>query len=155
MIVCGSRVGPDFEVRGEFELVNSTTKSFQGGLVMGLPNMYTYDWHAFRMKRNDIEGEVASFSEGWSRSQVYQKIELTPEHNTFVFRYQGGRATATVNDREVFQQTRPPRGLHMSRRAFLLGVGAFNDMNDTVIRYRKLQVRWLAPKSAQQPPEEE
>lgn len=157
MLVCRSRVGPDFEVRGEFEIIKSSTKSFQGGLVMGLPSTFTYDWHSFRIKRNDVEGDLASFAEGWSSSQVYQKLDLSSERNSFVFRYQGGRATASVNGHEVFQQTPPPRGLHLSRRDFLLGLGAFNDMNDTVIRYRNLQVHWLAPRTSRtaQPAEEE
>jgi hypothetical protein len=155
MLYCRSRVGPDFEVRGELEVVRTSNKSFQGGLVMGLPNLHTYSWHAFRIKRNDIEGQLATLSEGWSRSQVYQKLDLSSERNAFVFRYQRGRASASVNGHEVFKDAPPPRGVHASRRDFLLGIGAFNDMNDTVIRYRNLQVRWLGSTGKNQPEKEQ
>lgn len=65
-LCCRTHVGPAFEVTGEFELVRSSTEDFQAGLLMRLPDNPKSDWYAFRLKRNAVEGQVASFSRGWS-----------------------------------------------------------------------------------------
>lgn len=148
LLYCRARLGADFEVRGSFERVKSSNADFQGGLVMGLPELYTYNWYAFRMKRNESEGEVASYAQGWSKQQVYQPVKLSNETNTFTFHCQSGLVTATVNGKTVFESAPPPRAIHVGHRQFRVGIGAFNDMNDTVLRYRNLQIRQLAPGKA-------
>jgi hypothetical protein len=141
MIFSRARVGMEFEVRGEFEVVRSSSKSFQAGLVMGRPEFSSFDWYAFRVKRNDVEGDLAAFSSGWSTDQVYQKVRLNDDRNSFVFRFQRGAATVSVNGKEIMKNAKLPQGIRVEGNQFLLGVGAFNDMNDTVIRYHNLQVR--------------
>ena len=49
--------------------------------------------------------------------------------------------TASGNGQAVFSGNNPPRAIRVARDAFLLGLGAFNDINETVVRYRNLQVR--------------
>lgn len=148
LLYCRARVGSDFEVRGSFDVERSSTKSFQAGLVLGLPEVYAHDWDAFRIKRNDDEGQVASFSYAWSQQQISRPVELDGRHNSFEFRIRAGQVSATVNGKEVFKNAKPPRVLRVSRRQMLLGLGAFNDMNNTVIRYRDLQVRKLTATTA-------
>ena len=145
MMYCRARVGSDFEVRGSFDVERSNSKAFQGGLLVGLPEEYAHDWDGFRLKRNDDEGDIVSFSYGWSKQQVSRTVELNDKHNTFEFRLQGGRATATVNGKEAFRNANSPHVPRIPRRQVLLGLGAFNDMNDTVICYRDIQVRKLSP----------
>ena len=64
--------------------------------------------------------------------------------NTFTFRFHNGRVNATVDDREVFKEVEPPKNSYVATNEFLLGLGAFNDSNSTVIRYRNIQVRKLS-----------
>jgi hypothetical protein len=138
-----TRVGPDFEVTGEFEVVRSSTKDFQAGLLMGLPDSQNSVWYAFRMKRNVDEGDVASFSRGWTRQEVARKIALHDDHNSFQFRLQRGKADAWVNGTQVLRQAAPAKTLALHNDS-MLGLGAYNDMNETVIRYRNVKARRLS-----------
>lgn len=134
-------VGPNFEVRGQFEVANSSSKDFQAGLVFGLPDPGNTEWYSFRMKRNGVEGELVTLADGWTKSQVYQPLTLNSVTNTFSFRFENGKATASVNDRNMFMEVAPPRTNSIPDDRFLVGLGAFNDMNNTVLRYRNVQVR--------------
>ena len=135
------RLGTEFEVRGQFEVVSSSTKAFQAGLVMGIPQYETQNWYAFRMKRNSDEGDVASFSPHWIKRQILAPATLDSRTNSFNFRFHDGRVSATVNGREVFKDVEPPKNSYVTTNEFFLGLGAFNDSNSTVIRYRNVQVR--------------
>ncbi len=140
-----ARVGSNFEVRGEFEIVRSSDQAFQAGLVFGMPDcdpsFDSMNWQAFRMKRNATEGEIVSLSHGWTKQQVSRPVKLQNDRNAFSFRFQNGKATASVNGTEVLHEVAPTRPIVLPDGELLLGLGAFNDMNQTVIRYRNLQVR--------------
>ena len=136
------RVGTEFEVKGEFELVNSSTKDFQAGLVMGVPEPSSSGWYGFRMKRNIVEGEVVSFASGWSRQEVHRAVTLDGHRNSFQFKFHQGSADAWLNGAQVLQQAAPSKKMRINRDS-LLGIGAFNDMNDTVIKYQNVKVRRL------------
>jgi len=138
-----ARMGQDFEVRGQYEVQGTSTRAFQGGLVIGLPQFATYDWYAFRVKRNEYEGDVASFSVHWSKDQIARPVTLGGITNSFYLRFQNGKVSATVNDQVVFENATPPKKISVAGNEFLLGLGAFNDSNDTVIRYRGVQARLL------------
>jgi hypothetical protein len=137
------RLGTEFEVRGQFEVVRSSTTAFQAGLVMGVPQYENYNWYAFRMKRNNDEGDVASFSQHWTSRQIVQSVPLDAHVNSFDFRFQNGLVTATVDGHQVFTDAAPPKDSNVTTNEFLLGLGAFNDSNSSVIRYRQIQVRKL------------
>lgn len=137
------RIGTEFEVRGQFEVVRSSNPSFQAGLVMGLPQWESQSWYAFRIKRNTDEGDVASFSQHWLKKQILAPLPLDARTNSFLFRLHAGKVSATVNGREVFHDVEPPKNSFVSTNQFLLGLGAFNDSNSTVIRYRNVEARQL------------
>ncbi len=137
-----ARLDNDFEIKGSFEVVKTSNKSFQGGLVMGLPEFETYGWNAFRIKRNADEGEISTFSKHWTSKQIASPVSLS-ESNSFVLRCKNGRVTASVNEKEIFKQVTPPENRHLPSGDFFLGLGAFNDMNTTTIRYRNVQVKKL------------
>ncbi len=139
------RVGPRFEVKGEFEVVRSSTGDFQAGLVMGLPDLKGYRWNSFRMKRNNNEGRVACFGHGWNQPQTINKVEVRDHRNSFSFRFEDFKASASLNGTEVFRDAAQPQSLYMNDDGYLLGLGAFNDVNNTVIRYHNVQVRRLEP----------
>ena len=69
-------LGTEFKVLGQYEVMSSTSAAFQGGLVMGLPQFENYNWYAFRMKRNNHEGDVVTFTEHWSRRQLLAPLPL-------------------------------------------------------------------------------
>ena len=147
MIYCRAPIGTEFEARGQFEVVSSTTKAFQGGMVMGLPQYDTFDWDAFRIKRNYDEGDVTSFSEHWMKKQILAPVDnLDSRSNSFDLRFQGGLVSASINGRAVFTDAQPPQNWHLVTNEFLIGLGAFNDSDSTVIRYRNIEIRRLAVK---------
>lgn len=133
----------NFEIRGQFEVVRSSNKNFQGGLVMGMPDFDGYDWYGFRVKRHDEEGDVVSFSDGWTRDQIVQHLALNDVTNSFDFTFQNGKVTAAVNGTKVFNDAEPPINIRVPNNSYLIGLGAFSDSADTVIRYRNVQLRKL------------
>ncbi|MBI1176641.1 DUF4339 domain-containing protein [bacterium] len=144
MLYSRARIGGDFEVRGEFEIVKTSNGEFQAGLVMGLPDFESRTWYAFRMKRNAAEGQVASFANGWSAQQVAAPIFLDSKRNTFQFRLKNGQATATVNGKSVLHDASLENfPINVNPADYVVGLGAFNDMNGTVIRYHNVQIRRL------------
>ena len=147
MLFSRARAALNFEVRGEFEVVKTSNGDFQAGLVLGIPSFQTTDWYAFRMKRNSDEGQVASFSRGWSEQEVSKPLSLV-KRNTFQFQFRNGTVDATVNDKLVLQNAKLKGDLRASPAEFLVGLGAFNDMNDTTLRYHRVQLRHL-PASTQ------
>ncbi len=78
-----ARVGSDFEIRGEFEVVHSSTKYFQAGLVMGVPDVDAYEFQAFRIKRHQQEGDIACFAQGWGRRQLQQRVKVNDGQQLF------------------------------------------------------------------------
>jgi len=139
-----TRVGAEFEVTGEFEVVRTSTKDFQAGIITGYPDGSDSDWFAFRMKRNAVEGDLASFSRSWSKRQVARQVTLNSGRNSFQFRLRDGKADAWVNGTQVLEKASPMKTLHLHSDC-VLGIGAYNDMNETVIRYSKVKVRRLVP----------
>jgi hypothetical protein len=144
MLYSRVKMGKDFEVKGGFEAISSSTRAFQGGLVIGIPEPESWGWDAFRVKRNDDEGDIACFAQGWSKKQIYGPAKLNSNTNSFQFRFQAGKVSASVNGREIFKEVNPPENWYFSTNEVYLGLGAFNDMNDTVIRYNHIQVHQLS-----------
>jgi hypothetical protein len=136
-----ARIGSNFEVKGEFEIVRSSNKDFQAGLVIGLPDFSDQEWYGFRIKRNTNEGQIAAFARGWTKQQIYQPVALNDKTNSFHLVMNSGLINASVNGKEVFREAKPPRALRVPGNAMFLGIGAYHDMNETVIRYRNFQVR--------------
>jgi len=138
-----ARIGANFEIRGEFDVVRSSTKYFQAGLVMGTPDVDAYTFHAFRIKRHQQEGDIACFARGWGLRQIQQRVKLNDGYNSFDFRLDRGHITASVNGDEVFKDAVPKETIDTPDEDMRAGLGAFNDTNDTVIRYRHIQIRKL------------
>jgi len=146
-----ARVGEDFEVRGQFEVVHSSTKDFQAGLIMGMPDcdtrFDTMEWFGFRMKQTSYEGKVASFSVAWTKNQFSTPAPINAGTNTFYFRWHDLRATAVVNGKTVFSDVERPRIIGVNADHFLLGLGSFNNNNETIVRYRNVQIHSLSSQS--------
>jgi hypothetical protein len=111
---------------------------------MGLPNWNDTDWYGFALKQNEIEQQVVNFNHGWSAQGLSKPAALNAKRNSFRFRFQNGKASASVNGKEVLPATEPTRAMRIRPGSFQIGLGAYNDMNNTVIRYQNVQVRRLA-----------
>ena len=138
-----ARFGMGFEVKGSFEVMRSSNGAFQAGLVMGIPEFNSSGWYSFRMKRNNDEGEIAVFATQWTRNGPYNEVTLNSKTNSFYFRLEGRGVSASVNGQEILKEVLVPQNRSINTNEFLLGLGAFNDMNHTVIRYRNIQVHRL------------
>jgi hypothetical protein len=137
-------VGTNFAVRGEWEVVSTSNGDFQAGIVFGHPDRTRNHWLGFRMKNTKDEGQVASVSRAWSRTQIVGPAPVLPGRtNRFEFEFRNGLVTLTVNDHTVFRDNPFHRYPEINPAEFRVGVGAFNDMNDTVIRYRNVEIRRL------------
>ena len=143
MLFSKAPVGGNFEVHGRFEVVRSSNRNFQAGLVMGTPDFDGYNWYGFRLKRHDEEGDVVCLGRGWSREQIVQHVVLNDVTNAFDFTLQDGQVTASVNGVEVFHQAAPPAVIRVPDNSYQVGLGAFSDSADAVVRYRDVQLRQL------------
>lgn len=149
MVLSQARIGADFEARGTFDFVQSSNGDTQAGIVFGLPNPSTSNWFAFRLKSNTKEGQIASYSRGWAKPDIHTPVVLNPKTNQFSIRLQSALLSADVNGRELFHEVKAPSHFRADGTSFLIGLGAFNDMNETRIRYRTLQVRRLSKATKQ------
>jgi hypothetical protein len=136
------RAGMAFEVRGSFEVVRSANKYFQAGLVIGMPDFSGSEWYGFRLKRAEA-GDIVCLGMGWSLREVTKHTTLNDATNSFDFIFQNGRVTASVNGVQMFRQTPAPKGISVPDDSCLVGLGAFSDSPDTIIRYRDVQLRKL------------
>lgn len=142
---CRTHVGPAFEVTGEFELVRSSTKEFQAGLIMGLPDSPNSVWYAFRIRRKVQVGDTVSFSRGWTSHEVAGFTSLNQGRNSFQVQIQPTNTDVWLNGTKVMHIT-PSDGSSKSLQLHsdcMLGLGAPNDKNDTVIRYYNVKARRL------------
>jgi hypothetical protein len=137
------RVGSNFEIKGEFELVHSTTKDFEAGIAFGLPELDGSNCFVFYMKRPAKADDVVAYSKDWSMSGSVKPFPLKETRNLFTFQLLNGKAAATVNGLRVFARVPYPGSIWVADRDFLLAFGACNEKNETVIRFRNIQVRRL------------
>src|SRR5665213_266455 len=141
MLFSRVRIGMQFEIKGEFEVVSSTTKDFQAGLVMGMPELKNEDWYSFRMKRNANEGQIAIYAKGWTLSGTSKPVTLDDHRNLFDFGFRDGNADVSVNGKKIMIHAKFPAPIKVCDNQLLVGFGAYNDMNETVIRYSHVQLR--------------
>ena len=130
-----------FEVRGQFEVISNTAHAFQAGLLVGVPQPETSSWFSFCMKRNPVEGDVASFSQEFDNPQISTPITLHERTNTFDVVIQNSQISATVNGQEVFKNVERKYNAVPYFAEIYFGFGAYNDANSTVIRYKDVELR--------------
>lgn len=144
MLVCRMNVGTDFAIRGEWEKVSSSNEAYQAGFVFGHPDWESWNWYSLRMKSNRDDGPVASVAHGWSRPQYILNAPIHPDSaNVFEFRFKKNKATLIINEVTLYENVDIPAWVKVNPEQFRLGIGAFNDSNDTVIRYRKVEIKRL------------
>ncbi len=143
------QIGCDIEVRGEFDVIQTPKHAFQAGLVMGVPeagvSVASPHWYAFTMQRTGNGRETVAFSRGIGTSARSGSASLNEVSNTFDVTLHGDLCSATVNGRVVFSGVKAPRTVDDPGTNFVLGLVGSTQVNEAVIRYRKLQVRKLPP----------
>jgi hypothetical protein len=139
-----TRIGENFEVKGEIELVKSSTKAFQAGIMMGLPDNMNSHWFAFRLYRNSVDGSGVVYSSRWGTPRLGENVAVN-DHNVFQFKYADGKADAWVNGNQVLDKAVVSKTISPLTSDCLVGLGAANDGNETVIRYRDVKIRRLDP----------
>jgi hypothetical protein len=106
-------------------------------------------WFALSMRREASQGDRVTFSKGRKSRQITRKVKFNADRNSFEVRFTNGKLTMSLNGAEVFQDAvlKKGDGKHeeFTGDTFLLGVCALGDSGQTVIRYRNLQVRRIAP----------
>lgn len=138
------RVGSDFEIRGEFEVLSTSNGDFQAGFVFGHPDPSGRCWQSMRIKQSREEGAVATIAQAWSRTQVLRPAPLVAQGpNRFRFVLKDRLATLEVNGKRIFDEAAFPDGPGISTDDYEVGIGAYNRDFETVVRYRNLEIRRL------------
>jgi hypothetical protein len=141
-IVAEARVGPDFEIEGDVEVVSTTNGQYQAGIVFGMaPSHASSRWSSFRWKKTAHEGEVVYFSRHFT-APVHVVPVKVPLRNHVVVRSWNGRLWAWLNGAEVVSDYAPE--WHPPRRPDnQVGFGAYVDDNTFILRYRNVTLRRL------------
>ena len=150
LILADGRVGPDFEIEADIEVVSTSNGQFQVGIAFGLaPAFWTTDWSSFRIKRTAHEGDVVYFSRHFYAPvrPVQRPVAL---RSRVVLQSWNGSLWAYVDGEPVVTAYVPEWKL--SRTADRqVGFGAYYDDNIVTARYRDVSLRRLT--SAPAPPE--
>jgi hypothetical protein len=151
LIIADARVGSDFEVDADVEIVSTSNGQFQAGIVFGeAPSFWSYRWSSFRWKNTAWEGEVAYFSQHFNRPKQPVKRKI-PLRNRVVIQSFNGRLSAWLNGEAVVTdyapEWNPPRTSENQ-----VGFGAYLDDNTFSLRYRDVRLRRLT--SPPSPPSE-
>lgn len=143
-----ARVGPNFEAKGQIEFVSSTTGDMQAGVTFGYPEMDRKDWESFRIKKTKKEGEVAYFSQHFHLPEKSNLVSVRGT-NTFHIQVWHGKMSAYLNGEQIISDYVPYKkdGMVVDEDAEV-GLGGYSDQNESVVRYRDVQIRKLkaAPK---------
>ncbi len=139
-----ARVGSEFEVTGEFEVLSSTNKSFETALMMGLPDNRHLTWYGFRMLQDAAGKQHIVLSHGWSRNGAWHSATFNDGPNKFRLHVQGGKVDAWINGAQVLDEVvfNDDFRLHSGS---LLGFGTPAEASDATIRYRNVKVRRIFP----------
>jgi hypothetical protein len=145
-IYCHTPVGQRFEVTGEFDVVQTSSGAFQAGLLIGWPNPDSSQYWGFRIKHNHDEGDVVEYARNWTLQGLKTAAAVKPDHNTFTYQFDNGVAAASINGEAVMRHQKKPGNILVRDDEFALGLGAYNDMNTTTIRYRNVKLLRLGVK---------
>jgi len=139
-----ANIGDNFAMRGSVEMVFTTTGDYQAGIVFGALHPNDGEWLGFRVRHSGKDGDEAILSRWYSRDIRRTKLSLN-RRNTFELTLHSGTITAQINDTKVvdalpLKQT----GSHF-HEDLAVGLGAYSDQNEYVIRFRDLEVKKLTP----------
>jgi hypothetical protein len=143
LIVADGRVGPDFEIEADVEVVSTSNGQFQVGIAFGRePGFWNYDWSSFRIKRTGHEGDVSYFSRHFyapartiKRPSALRSRVLVQSWRGRLWAYVDGEPVVT----DYAPEWNPPRTADAQ-----VGFGAYFDDNVVTARYRDVRLRRLS-----------
>jgi hypothetical protein len=141
-LLCASRVGANFEIRGEIETATQTARLWHGGILFGYPEAGSSAWLAFRIGAI-AGGPRAWLSRGLSIPAHHVGIPLCPR-NRFHLQFWNGRVNATVNDTVVVRDYLHPGDGYLFDEGTLVGLGGYLDEEPFAVRYRNVELRRLS-----------
>jgi hypothetical protein len=133
--------GSNFEMQGVMEILQSANGSFQCGMVMGFPMYGSSDWYGVRLRTNARRQGQVSFSKAWSSQEYVQGAVVDSSTNSIHLKLVEGKMDVEINGEPVLQNQAPNPQMKIRPNNFVVGVGADNDGNGTVVRYRDLRIR--------------
>jgi hypothetical protein len=139
-----ARTGPDFALRGEVEMVSSTTGEFQAGMVFGNLHPSASEWYGFRVMRGGDGKEQAVISRTFASNLRSYPTQL-PKTNQFEVVFASGEISARLNGDELAKSFVLLRNKNRLPPRLAVGLGAFSHQNEYVLRYRNLEMKRLKP----------
>lgn len=107
-IVHQARIGPDFEMRGEFEIVAKKNCCQKISLVFDWHGEKEFDWTTCRIGQHGPSPFVARIHHAYDdKGEVKFPVKLQAK-NRFLFRCQDGRATLELNGATIFKDLKSP-----------------------------------------------
>jgi hypothetical protein len=152
LLVHQARVGPDFELRGEFEIVAKKHCCQKISIAFGWNTRHLEGWTTCRIGQRGPSPFIARIHDKYrDEGEAKVPIKLLPK-NRFLFRCQDGRVTLELNGATVWNNFEPPDfnpGSSTGRVGFCNS--KWCRMNTTYFRH--LELRHLKPSvSAKQHP---
>lgn len=151
IIVHKARIGPDFEMRGEFEIVAQKNCCQKISFVFDWHGTREFDWTTCRIGQHGPSPFVARIHHAFDdKGDVKFPVKFQAK-NRFLFRCQDGRATLELNGATIFKDLKSP-DINPERPGGQIGFCSrkFCRMNTTY--YRNLEVRRLKPEAASAAP---
>lgn len=139
-----AQIGPNFVLRGEMEMLSSTTGDFQAGMVFGNLHPNIGDWYGFRILHGGDSEEVAVLSRTFA-SDLRRLPSPLKKSNTFEVMFSGGEVTASLNDQKLVDSLVLMRDKQKISPRMAFGLGAYSHQNEYVVRYRNLEIKRLKP----------
>jgi hypothetical protein len=139
-----ARTGTDFALRGEVEMVSSTTGEFQAGMVFGNLHPSVNEWYGFRIMKGGDGNEMAVVSRTFA-SNLRSHSPLLKKTNQFEVVFSGGEVSASLNEAKLVNSLVLMRDKNRISPRMAVGLGAYSYQNEYVVRYRNLEMKRVKP----------
>lgn len=143
LILYRGRVGPRFEMRGEFEIDAAEGCCRNMGVAFGWRKELNEEWitcQVAQQGRGPITGQIRHRYKKPEGPKI--KIDLKPR-NTFLVRCKEGKITFELNDQAVFTEHQPDE-LTAGPDSGLIGFCSHKFCGNNTTRIRNIQIRRLA-----------
>ena len=121
----GGRVGPAFEMRGEFEIESPQNCCRSFGLAFGWNNAHRENWLTCQLTQGGHSPITVWLFDQWDNLKESKPAAAAAAQNKFFLRSRAGRVTFELNGRKIFDELQSKRpapdmadgqiGFHMSR----------------------------------------
>ena len=138
------QIGPNFAIKGEVEMLSSTTGDYQAGILFGNLHPSVANWYSFRIMHSGRDGDVAVLSRAFANELRRIPVKLQ-KNNSFELSFAGGEITATVNNARLISSLALQKDASQISACMTAGLGSYSFQNEFAVRYRNVQIRRLTP----------